>query len=494
MKTVWVFGDQLNRDIASLQGVTPGKARILMVRNETLIGSRRWHRQRLHLVLTGMRRFADDLRNEGFEVDERSAPSLTVGLAAHKKQFQPERVVAMETLSETAVRVLRKLGVELIKTNQMLCHYDDFGQWAGDAKHLRMEDFYRWQRRRYDILMDGDQPVGGRWNYDSENRLPPPKQPRQWYEPVLDPLDDLDSQVTASLPDGAFGAEPVGLWATTREGALRRLHDFIENVLPEFGPYEDAMINSEFRLAHSMLSHALNVGLLMPLEVVEAAENAYRAGAVPIASVEGFVRQIIGWREYIWNVYWRWIPEYRNKNELKAIEPLPPMFTTGQTNMQCMQIALDGVEERAWVHHIQRLMVFGNFALIVGIEPMQIVKWMWESFIDGAEWVMLANVIGLSLYADGGLMSTKPYAAGGAYINRMSDHCKPCRYDPKKRTGDDACPFTTLYWDFMSRHKARFAHNNRMAQPVRNLERLSDIDEVRKRARDVRALIRSGEL
>jgi deoxyribodipyrimidine photolyase-related protein len=296
------------------------------------------------------------------------------------------------------------------------------------------------------------------------------------------------------LPDDAFGDDPDGWWATDRKGALRRLRHFVKYALPRFGPHEDAMLTGEAAMAHSLLSHALNIGLLMPDEVVEAAEAAYRKGDAPINSVEGFIRQIIGWREYIWNVYWAWMPDYRDLNGLKAKRKLPPLFTGAGTDMNCVSIAIEGVRERAWLHHIQRLMVLGNFAMLSEIEPDAMVKWMWQSFIDGAEWVMLPNLTGMALYADGGRMSTKPYAGGGAYINRMSDYCKGCKYNPKKRVGDDACPFTTLYWDFLARHKSRFAHNHRMQQTIRNLERISDIDDVRARAHEVSKKLDAGTL
>lgn len=494
MKTVWIFGDQLNRNIASLEHARPDETVVLFVRNNSYFASKRFHRQRLHLVLAGMRRFAASLSTEGFTVDERVADSYEAALEAHRKEFQPQRISAMETLSEGTVPMLERLGVEVVKTNQMLCHYEDFAQWAGDSERLLMEDFYRWQRRRLGILMDGNAPAGGKWNYDAENRLPPPKQPRAWYEPIIDEVTELDEEVVDSLPGSAFGQNPVGLWATDRKGALKRLDHFINAVLPEFGPYEDAMLEDEPRLAHSMLSHALNVGLLEPLEVVEAAEDAYRQGKAPIASVEGFVRQIIGWREFVWNVYWRWLPEYRDLNELNATERLPAVYTGGNTDMNCMGSIVHDVDERGWLHHIPRLMVLGNFSLIAGVRPQELVEWMHHSFVDGSDWVMQANVIGLSLYADGGRMATKPYASGGAYINKMSNYCKGCKYDYKKRVGDDACPFTTLYWDFIDRHKARFNDNFRMKQAVMGSERLNNMDEVRQRAQEVKKMMRAGTL
>lgn len=495
MQTVWVLGDQLNRRIASLDGATPADTRILFVRSEAKVASKRWHRQRLHLVLTGMRRFAAELRSEGFEVDERTAPSLAAGLADHVAEFGSTGVRVMEPMSWDGDVLLRRLDVEVVPSNQFLCDRRDFASWAAPRRRLVMEDFYREQRRRLGYLMDGDEPAGGRWNLDAENREPPPSDGRIWTEPPHHRLDAVDRSVLDSLPASAFGAEPDGTWATSRSQATARLRHFIDVVLPAFGPHEDAMLSDEWRLAHSALSHALNVGLLLPGEVCDAAEDAYRSGHVELASAEGFIRQVIGWREYVWGVYWLWMPEYRDVNALDAHRPLPPVFTGDSgTRMRCVSTAVSGIETRAWVHHIQRLMVLGNLALLAGISPSEMVDWMWRSFIDGAEWVMLPNLLGMSLHADGGRMATKPYAAGGAYINRMSDYCRECDYNPKKRVGDDACPFTTLYWDFLDRNRSRLGGNHRMTMPLRNLDRMSDLSAVRTRAARVLEQLDSGDL
>jgi deoxyribodipyrimidine photolyase-related protein len=347
------------------------------------------------------------------------------------------------------------------------------------------------------VLMDGDEPAGGRWNFDAENREPPPRPgtgPR-WPEPLRTPLDDLDRAVIADLPATCVGAEPDGLWATSRAEALRRLHHAVDELLPIFGPHEDAMLTTSWHLAHTMLSPYLNLGLLLPGEVVGAAEQAYRAGRVPLASAEGFVRQVVGWREYVWGVYWRWMPGYRGTNALGAYRPLPPAFTgEAGTRMRCLQHVLAEQHDHGWNHHIQRLMVLGNLSLLAGVDPWAVTGWMRERYVDGAEWVMLPNVVGMALHADGGRMATKPYAAGGAYINRMSDYCRGCRYDRAARTGPDACPFTTLYWDFLARHEERFAGNARVVQQVRAAQKLADLPAVRERATEVLALLDAGEL
>ncbi len=484
--TIWIFGDQLNREIASLEHAEPGRDRILMVESEHALVGRRWHRQRLHLVLTSMRRFARELEQAGFDVDHRRAPTLQQGLEEHRRRYSPPTVRAMEPRSYDLWERLDDWGVEQARSNQYLCHAEDFRAWADDRPSLRMEDFYRWQRRRLGALMDDDEPAGGRWNFDSENREPPPKDGGDWPEPVESALDDLDREVIDGLPDDCFGAEPDGTWATSRRAALTRLRHFVEHGLPGFGPHQDAMTTSSWHLSHALLSPYLNLGMLTPDEVWRAAEQAYREGRVPLASAEGFVRQIIGWREFIWGVYWLWMPGYRRENKLRARRRLPVAFhDPDKTEMRCLSETVRGIERHAYAHHIQRLMILGNLAMLAAVEPRQLVEWMWTSFIDGAEWVMLPNVVSMALYADEGRMTTKPYAAGGAYVNRMSDYCKSCRFRPDRRTGDDACPFTTLYWDFMARHRERLAGNHRVARQIRTLDRLSDLDEVRKRARTV---------
>jgi len=493
VETIWVLGDQLNRELGALRGADPTRARVLLVESDAKLGSKRWHVQRAHLVITAMRRFATELHDEGFEVDHRRAPSLRAGVEAHVAAFGPERVRAMEPASWDGLALLRALDVDIVRSDQFLCHYDDFAAWVGD-RHVKMEDFYRWQRRRLGYLMDGDEPAGGRWNFDADNREPPPRDGGSWPEPLRSDLDDVDAAVLADLPDSCWGAPPSGVWPTSRAEALRRLDHVVTQVLPHFGPHEDAMLSSSWHLAHTLLSAPLNIGLLLPDEVCDAAEAAYRAGTVPVASAEGFVRQIIGWREYVWGRYWQWMPDYRSENALGAHRALPPVFTGAPTEMRCVTHALGDLHDHGWTHHIQRLMLFGNLALLTGTDPWALTDWMWAGFVDGAEWVMLPNVIGMALHADGGRMATKPYAAGGAYIDRMSDYCKECRFDRKQRVGDDACPFTTLYWDFLDRHRDRLLHNPRVARQVRAADNLSDLPAVRERARQVLARLDAGDL
>lgn len=500
--TVWVLGDQLDPDRGAVGRARPGVDRVLLVESDAKLDGARWHVQRAHLVLTGMRRLAATLRERGLEVDHRQARSLAAGLAAHQEQVTatdgaPARVVAMRPASYDGEVLLERLGVHLVPNDQFLCDRDTFAHWAGDRRRTTLEDFYRWQRRRLGYLMDGDEPAGGRWNYDHDNREPPPRDPVSWPVPPTTPLDAVDEGVLADLrrrSPGTWGAEPDGTWPTSRPEALRRLDHAITHVLPRFGPHEDAMLSTSWHLAHTLLSPALNLGLLHPAEVADRVEQAYRSGAVPIASAEGLMRQVIGWREYVWGVYWRFGPAYREVDELAARRPLPPVYTGAPTRMACVRHVLQDVHDHGWTHHIPRLMVLANLSLLAGVRGQDLVRWMWHGFVDGAEWVMLPNVLGMALHADGGLMATKPYAAGGAYIDRMSDFCGGCSFDRTARTGPDACPFTTLYWDFFDRHRERFARHPRTAQQVRGLDRLADLPAVRERAREVLELLDAGLL
>jgi deoxyribodipyrimidine photolyase-related protein len=495
-QTVWVFGDQLNRGIGALRDASSDTHQVLMVESASKIKSRRWHIQRSHFFVASMRRFADELRSEGFSVDYRIAPSMREGVRQHIAEMQPSAVVATEPNSYAARELVKSLGIQTEPSDQFLCHPDEYSQFMGERRTIKMEDFYRWQRRRLNVLMDGDQPCDGQWNFDAENRLPPPKTGHdRWPTPRTYELDALDQQVISDIGDNSWGDAPTGVWATTRDDALQRMNYFVENVLPVFGEHEDAMLSSNWHLAHSLLSPYLNNGLLLPMEVIRAAESAYRNGHVPINSAEGFIRQILGWREYIWNCYWRWMPDYAGMNELQAERDLPRMFLDPEaTQMSCMKSVVQNVQQRSYAHHIERLMVLGNFSLIAGINPQQLTNWMWENFIDAAEWVMVPNVIGMSQFADGGMLATKPYASGGAYIDRMSNHCKGCVYDRKKRVGEDACPFTNLYWDFFLRHQDRFVKNPRVARQVRAAQQLVDRVELQETAQTMLARLDDGVL
>jgi deoxyribodipyrimidine photolyase-related protein len=350
-----------------------------------------------------------------------------------------------------------------------------------------MESFYRMQRVRLNILVEKGKPVGGAWNFDKENRSPLPKGYK--FPPYLKHKpDEIDEKIASEL-----GIKPVTDFATSEDGAKRVLKNFLDNHFALFGPYEDAMTADNWSLHHSLLSPYLNNGLLHPSEVVQAAVKRFEKGDIPIASAEGFIRQIIGWREYVNGMYWHLGQDYKELNHLSAKRKLLPLFEDkDKTKMNCIKINLADINARGWVHHIPRLMLLSNLALITGTNPQDFLSWMRRVFIDATDWVMVPNVIGMGLHADNGVMMTKPYAAGGAYISKMSDYCKGCVYDPKLRTGDNACPFTTLYWDFLDRNYEEFAGNHRMAQQLFGIKRLKDMPEVRKRAQQVLAGLDKG--
>jgi len=497
--TVLVLGDQLSTEVGPLARLGPDDCRVLMVESTNLLRRHRWHRQRAHLVVSAMRHFARELRTEGYEVDERRCSSIAAGVAEHADALDVDRVLAMAPSSHEGVTSLVAAGVELSADERFLTPLDEFDAWSRGRSNLRMEDFYRWQRRRLDILMDGDEPVSGRWNHDADNREPPPRDGRAWPALPAFALDDIDAAVLSDLESDAdielFGAVPSGLWPVTRAHATARLDSFIRDALPVFGTHEDAMLRDEWRLAHSTLSTSLNLGLLHPREVVAAATRAFDDGLVPMNSVEGFVRQIIGWREYVWCLYWNWGPTYGSSNALGADAPLPPVFSGhAKTEMACLGHTIEGIDDRGYAHHIERLMILGNLALTAGVNPQAMNDWMRSAFVDGAPWVMTPNVIGMALFADGGRMASKPYASGGAYISRMSDHCRSCRFDPKKRVGDDACPFTSLYWDFLERNRETLQGNHRMARQLAAARRLTDLDDVRARASEVVVRLGNGTL
>ena len=509
MRTVWVWGDQLNRDLAHLRGSEPTETRVLLVVSEAKLTERRWHRQKAHLVVSAMRHFAAELEDVGYRVDLRRATSMRAGFDAHVADHGPDEVRVMEPASLPARTTLDALAgrgdgpaLEVVDNDHFLCHWREFDAWAGDRDRVRMEDFYRWRRAASGYLVDGEEPAGGRWNFDHDNRERPDaalaESLAQRRPPIRSDLDAIDRDTLTGgwLPDDLPGADPDGTWATTRRRALARLQRFVEDDLPRFGAHQDAMVSGDPWVHHARVSHALNLGLLHPREVLDAAEEAYRSGDVPINAAEGFVRQILGWREFVWGVYHRWMPGYRRSNHLRGDLDVPPAFTGGApTEMVCVADTVQQVHDHAYAHHIQRLMILANLATSAGVHPGKLTDWMHEAFIDAYDWVMVPNVLGMGTFADGGRMSTKPYVSGGAYVNRMSDrYCGDCRFDPTKRTGDDACPFTTLYWDVLDRNRDRLGGNHRLRQPYATLDRLADRDEVRGRAREVRRRLAAGDL
>ena len=472
----WLFGDQLGPHF-----VDSDQQRVLLIESRNVFARRRFHRQKAHLVLSAMRHRAAEL---GERCDYRRSRTYVEALG-------DTRVSVCHPTSFAAKRLVDALPtVEVLPARGFATSMADFRAWADGrgARRLLMEDHYRLARRRLGVLMDGDEPAGGRWNLDADNRLPPPKGttglgiPEPWW-PVEDEIDDevrrdldrwqADGDVSFIGVDG-----PRRFPATTAEALARFVH-FVGHRLGTFGPYEDAMLAGDAWMAHSLISASLNLGLLDPLDVVQRVETAYRAGDVPLASAEGFIRQVIGWRDYIWNLYWYLGQDYRDRNALRAEKDVPAWFAELDANAvqaRCLSSVLAGVRDHAWVHHIPRLMVLGNYAMQRGWQPEQVVDWFHRAFIDGYDWVMVPNAIGMSQYADGGQITTKPYASGGAYIDRMSDYCGGCVYKPTVRVGEQACPYAAGYWWFLHRHRAEFTGNHRLAQSLRGIDRLSDLE------------------
>jgi deoxyribodipyrimidine photolyase-related protein len=482
---LWLFADQLGPHV---HGGEHAHRPVLLVEADSALRRRRFHRQKLHLVLSGLRHAAADLGERATLV---KAATYTEALRSYGRP-----VLVHEPTSHAAeafVHRLRREGLvaDILPTPTFALSRNEFQQWArrkdGNSRtRFRMEDFYREQRRRFGVLMDGPEPVGGRWNLDTENREPPPRgHPTLDVAPPYRPdEDDIDAQVRRDLDAMALdtvGVDGPRLFAVTPTEARAALDHFIGRRLPMFGRYEDAMLGADWAMAHSLLSVPLNLGVLHPLDAVHAAERAYRDGAAPLAAAEGFIRQILGWREYMWQLYWHFGPDYLDSNHLDAHATLPDWWTeldAGAVDAECLRQALAGVRDRGWAHHIERLMVLGSHALQRGYDPRALSDWFASSFVDGFAWVMPTNVIGMSQYADGGRVATKPYTSGGAYINRMSDHCRHCPFDPKKRLGPDACPFTAGYWAFTHRHADLLAANVRTARAVSSMNRLADLDSV----------------
>ena len=442
--------------------------------------------------------FLQELREEGFTVIFIHSKDTAAGITQFRKDFPGSELIAAQPSSHKQLQQFQELEITLLPNDFFLTPRPLFAQWAQGQKSLVMENFYRAQRLRLNILMEGSEPVGGRWNYDAENRLPPPKGEHQWPSYLRHTRDEIDQRVLQEITERSlpvFGDAPDSTWGTTRQAALKQLNHFLDKAFMEFGAYEDAMTTQSWAVNHSLLSPYLNVGLLHAEEVVAAALKRFKKGDIPLAGAEGFIRQIIGWREYINGLYWYFGDLYRSENSLAATRPLLPLYEdSNKTQMKCVSTNVRDIEARAWVHHIPRLMVLSNLALITGTSPQEFLDWMRRAFIDAADWVMVPNVIGMSLHADGGKLATKPYASGGSYISKMSDYCKNCVFDPKKRVGEDACPFTTLYWDFLARHRDRFAKNHRMAQQLAGINRLSDLPQLQERAAEVLELLSRGEL
>lgn len=484
-----VLGDQLDLNNPALLANPPESAHIVMVESpceSTVV----WvHKVRIALFLSAMRHFADALRKAGYTVHyRRLSDTGKNSLVDEVEQVCRQQGYTSIDMAEPGEWRLEQDFLQLAKTaglrlrlledTHYLCSRAEFAKWASGYKQMRMEYFYREMRKRSGVLMEGAEPAGGKWNFDADNRSAFPKAgpgdiaPTAAFEP-----DDITRQVFADV-EQYFPAHPGTLanfqWPVTREQALRALDTFIENRFANFGAYQDAMwTNTPFGW-HSLVSSSINLHLLHPLEVIQKAEAAYRAGKVDVASAEGFIRQVLGWREFMRGVYWLDMPRMREDNYLQATRDLPKWFWTGNTHMNCLKDSIGQTLDHGYAHHIQRLMVIGNFALLAGLVPQQVEDWFLAVYVDAVEWVELPNVAGMALFANGGRFTSKPYIASGAYIKRMSNYCTGCKYNPAEKAGDNACPFTTLYWGFLDQHEKMLSANPRTGLMAKNIARLDD--------------------
>ena len=478
-----VLGDQLSHNLSALADIDLAHDIVLMMEVLQECTNVPHHKQKIVLVLSAMRHFAAELRQKGVRVDyirlddPENGGDFTKEIRRALVRHKITHIIVTEPGEWRVQEMIQawsdlfKIKIEIRTDNRFFATHEYFSNWTKSRKHWRMEHFYHEMRREHQLLMDGDKPVGGSWNFDSENRkrlptgMTPPSRKRFTPDSIT---RDVMTLVTKIFPKN-FGSMDSFSWPVTRAQALEALNDFIENSLPFFGDYQDAMKTQTPFLYHSLLAPALNLGLLSPREVCEVAENAWRNNNARLNAVEGFVRQIVGWREYVRGVYWSLMPTYANVNALSASRPLPDFFWTGKTDMHCLEETIASTIHHAYSHHIQRLMLTGNFALLAGVAPREIERWYLAVYADAFEWVEMPNTLGMAVFADGGRMASKPYAASGAYIDRMSDYCKACAYDVKQKNGDGACPFNRLYWAFLIRNKSRLSDNARMAMPYRTI-------------------------
>ena len=478
-----VFGDQLFDANPAIADVTPNSGTVLMMEVMAECTAVPHHKQKIVLFLSAMRHFAEGLRQRGLNVDyiRLDDPLNTGGFETELRRAMvrhgAQRIVMTEPGEHRVAQMARDMSsgtgvtVEILEDTRFFATHKRFTEWSENRRQWRMEHFYREMRRENHILMDGKDPAGGQWNFDAANRKKLPKGMstpiRKRFEPDAITRDVID-MVNELFADN-FGTLDSFGWPVTRHEALEALADFIDLHLPFFGDYQDAMkIGSPF-VFHSLLAPAINIGLLSPREVCTAAEAAWHAGDAPLNAVEGFIRQILGWREYVRGVYWTLMPDYQEVNFLGASRPLPDFYWSGSTDMHCLREAISHTANFAYSHHIQRLMITGNFALLAGVAPREIERWYLAVYADAMEWVEMPNTLGMAVFADGGRMASKPYAASGSYIHRMSDFCASCRFDVRKKNGPDACPFNYLYWAFLIRNRDILKNNTRMAFPYKTL-------------------------
>jgi len=480
-----ILGDQLSPNISSLKGFKKKQDKILMMEVFNEAEYVNHHKKKLVLVFSAMRHFAKELQNKGFSVKyskiNESKNNFTKELVHQCKKIQPKRVVITYPGEYRVLQEIKKwqkilnIPVSIIEDDRFFCTIDEFKSWAEGRKELRMELFYQMMRKKYDILIDKNgKPKGGKWNYDIKNRKSLPKNHPHIPKPLKHKPDNITKQVVTEVKKKFpkhFGDLDPFWFAVTHDQARKSLNDFVKNRLGMFGPYEDAMAQEENFLYHSFLSMYLNLGLLEPKQIIN---KVLEKDGIRVESVEGFVRQILGWREYIRGIYWHTMPEYSKTNYFDAKNKLPKFYWTGNTEMNCLKNCIEQTIKESYAHHIQRLMITGNFALIAGIKPEEVCEWYLSVYADAYEWVELPNTHGMTLYADGGILGSKPYAASGNYINKMSDYCKDCKYNVKKKEGDDACPFNYLYWNFFLKNQKKLEKNPRLWTVFSNIKKMSE--------------------
>jgi deoxyribodipyrimidine photolyase-related protein len=483
-----ILGDQLSHSLSSLDGADPATSVLLMMEVAEETTYVRHHKRKIAYILSAMRHHAGALCAVGWQVDyvklddPENSGSFTGEVARAVARYAPSEITVThsgEWRVQAAIEsweTLFGIPVDIRADTRFITPSGFFEQWAAERKQLRMEFFYRDMRRHTGLLMNGDKPEGGEWNYDSENRKPA-KDGAKVPKRVSFASDAITNEVL-TLVAQRFADHPGSLdnfdFAVTADEAARAEAAWLRDCLPNFGDYQDAMVSGEPFMWHALLSPYINSGLIDPLALCHKVEAEYRKGRVPLNAAEGFIRQIIGWREYVRGIYWWAGPDYVKRNFLGATRSLPDFYWTGDTDLNCLKQAIGQTLDHAYAHHIQRLMVTGNFAMLAGVDPEQVHEWYLQVYADAYEWVELPNTLGMSQFADGGLLASKPYAASGAYINRMSDYCGGCRYDVKAKTGPDACPFNALYWDFLARNRDKLGGNVRLAMPYRNWDKMED--------------------
>lgn len=493
MNLIFILGDQLTQSLDAIQQCDKQNDRIIMFEVMEEASYVKHHKKKLIFVFSSMRHFAKELKQAGYNItyvtldDEANTGSLSAEMKRSVEKYKPDNIILTHPGEYRVLKIFNdwrdnlKQKVTILEDNRFLMKPEEFAKWASGKKQLRMEYFYREVRKKYHFLMEDNKPVGDKWNYDVENRKSLPEavnipKPSQF------PIDKITRDVVnliESTFSNHFGLTEDFIFAVTREQALVVLDEFIDQRLLNFGEYQDAMKEGDSWLFHSHISLYLNVGLLTAYEVAEKVENAYKNNDLPLNSVEGFIRQVIGWREYVRGFYWLKMPEYKQKNYFNNTRKLPGFYWTSETQMNCLKQCVVDTQKNAYAHHIQRLMVLGNFALLADIDPSAVNEWFMLVYADAYEWVELPNVSGMALFADGGEVASKPYISSGAYINRMSNYCKNCTYKVSKKEGADACPFNYLYWAFLDRHKDKLSNNPRLGMPYRTLSKMTE-DKVNK--------------